>query len=798
MLVPMSWLAGYTEIKAGIDEFCDRMIMSGSNIETVENFGEGIEKVVVGKITRIERHPNADKLLVAQVDIGSESIQIVTGATNIFEGACIPVILPGGVLPNGTVIRKGMLRDVESNGMMCSAKELGMDDKVIPVADRDGIMILDREYPLGMDVLEALQLKEQVVEFEITPNRPDCLSMLGMAREAAAVFRTSLAYPDTTVQHEEGKSSDYIDIEIRNPELCRRYTGRIVTDVRIARSPWWLQKRLITAGMRPINNIVDITNYVMLEYGQPIHAFDLRDLAGRRIIVDTAEQGQTFTTLDGAERILSADTLMINDGEKAVAIAGIMGGRNSEIKDDTTTILIESANFNGDNIRSSSKKLGLRTEASARFEKGIDANLCLDAADRVCRLIELTGAGTVAGGAVDIYPTVRQAAAIDIRPDRINALLGVELAAEEMCDILERLEMKTVVVGDRIRVTPPTVRQDLNEEIDYVEEIARMYGYDRLPVTLPKGNVAAGKPNRRELRDMARDTLAALGMNEIQTYSFGNPKGLDSVNIPQDAAERKTIRLLNPLGEDTSVMRTTLLPNMMEVLGRNFSRNIAKVRAFEIGNVFLDAGGGTSGLPQEKDHLCLGAYGQGESFFTLKGVIEELLSKLGVKETVFRTENGLAIYHFGRCAAIEAGGRRIGTIGEMHPDVAERYGIESRVYCGEIDLEILYETADISHLYVPLPKYPAMTRDIALLVPEDVHVADIEKTIRSSAGQLLESVELFDIYRGKQVREGHKSAAYTLTYRDLNKTLTEEELAKVHNNVLEALKNEIGAVLRDI
>jgi len=489
---------------------------------------------------------------------------------------------------------------------------------------------------------------------------------------------------------------------------------------------------------------------------------------------------------------------MINDGEKAVAIAGIMGGMNSEIKDDTTTILIESANFNGDNVRSSSKRLGLRTEASARFEKGIDANLCHAAADRVCRLIEEIGAGTVVGGAVDVYPAVLAPRTLEIRPARIDMLLGVDLTAAEMEHILQRLEMRTAVKEDKILVTPPTVRQDLLEEIDFVEEIARIYGYDKLPVTLPSGVVAAKLSDKRRLRDMTRETLVALGMNEIQTYSFANPKGLDAVNIPADSEARKTIRLLNPLGEDTSVMRTTLLPNMMEVLGRNYSRNIAKVKAFEIGNVFLENKSDPSGLPAESDHLCLGAYGQGETFFTLKGVIEEFFVKLGVKGIDYVADMTLPVYHLGRCAGIMAGNDRLGTIGEIHPDTAERYGIDTRIYSCEIDLEKVFALANTEHLYVPLPKYPAMSRDIALLVEENINVSAIESVILESAGPLLEKVELFDIYRGKQVREGHKSVAYNLTYRDLHKTLTEEELARVHDNVLEALKNKLNAVLRDI
>ena len=798
MLVPISWLNSYIKIEEDIETFCSSMIMSGSNIETVQRFGEGIEGVIIGKILSVEKHPKADKLVVCQVDVGTEVVQIVTAATNVFAGAYVPVVMAGGVLPGGIVIRKGLLRDVESDGMMCSAKELGLDDKVIPILHKDGIFILDQAYELGQDVFTALGLYEKTVEFEITPNRPDCLSMIGMAREAAAVFGGGLMYPETTCQSEEGAAAEYVSVEIKKPELCSRYTARIVKDIKIAPSPWWLQKRLITAGMRPINNIVDVTNYVMLEYGQPIHAFDLRMIAGSKIIVDTAEAGQSFTTLDGTPRKLNRDTLMINDGEKAVAIAGIMGGLNSEILPDTTCILIESANFNGDNIRSSSKKLGLRTEASARFEKGIDANLCLNACDRVCKLIEEIGAGKVVGGSVDAYSTIEAPRITPIRTKRVNALLGIDLTEVDMERILHRLEMKTESQGGIICVTPPTVRQDLNAEIDFVEEIARIYGYDALPTTLPKGNMTAQKPARQILRDLVRDSLVALGMNEIQTYSFANPKGLDNLNIPQEGLLRNYVKLLNPLGEDSGMMRTSLAPNMMEVLGRNYSRNIPGVKAFEIGNVFLNFEDNPEDLPNECEFLSLAAYGPQESFFTLKGVLSELTVKLGIKPLTYTPKENYPMYHFGRCATISSEDVILGIMGEVHPDVSDRYNIDTRVYCCELDLDKLYALANIDRLYTPLPKYPAVTRDIALLVEEETFVGAIEAVIRESAGPLLEKVELFDVYRGKQVKEGHKSVAFNLTYRDLQKTLTDDEVVKAHQKVLDALKNTMNAVLREV
>lgn len=799
MLVPIEWLKEYTDVNVSAEEFCDRMIMSGSNIETVEHFGEGYEKIIVGKIVDIEKHPNADHLLVAQMDIGEEDfIQIVTGADNIFEGAYVPVILHGGKLPDGRIIKKGKLRGLESNGMMCSLEELGFEDKVIPVDLRDGIWILDKEYLVGMDIDEAINLKNTVVDFEITPNRPDCLSMIGMARETAATFGGELKYPDTECRKEEGKAKDHIEIEIRKPELCRRYVGRVVTDVKIAPSPLWMQKRLMYAGMRPINNIVDITNYVMLEYGQPLHAFDIRELADSRIIVDTAGEGEVFTTLDGTERKLSSNMLLIRDGKRGVAIAGVMGGLNSEIKDDTTTILVESANFNGDSIRSTSKKLALRTEASARFEKGIDPNLCEAAADRVCRLIELLGAGTATKGSVDVYPTKPESDSVNVRVDRVNAVLGIELSGKEMEEILESLEMEVTRLGNTMKVTPPSIRQDLQEEIDFIEEIGRLYGYDKLPVTLPKGNSEAGKSRERALKDLTRDIMTSLGASEVQTYSFVSPKGVDNVRIAADSWERNFVRLLNPLGEENSVMRTILTPNMMEVLGRNFSRNIVRVRAFEIGNTFFKNLMEEDALPDERDSMVVGCYGEGESFFTLKGMLEELFAFLGIHGAAYVPESEYGVYHPGRCARVMYQDTELGIMGEVHPDVTEKYGIGTRCCCCELAFDQVMKLANTERLYKPLPKYPAMSRDIALLVKEDVNVAEIESTIKEAAGKLLERVALFDVYRGKQVQEGRKSAAFNLTYRAADKTLTDEEVVKVHQKVLDALKDKLDAVLRDM
>lgn len=799
MLVPVEWLKEYTDIKVSIEEFCERMIMSGSNIETVEHFGEEIEGVVVGRIVDIEKHPNADALLVTKIDVGEdELLQIITGAKNIFEGAYVPVILHGGKLPGNKVIKKGKLRGLESNGMLCSPSELGFDDKVIPVPYRDGIWILNGEYTLGQNFVEAINMKGAVVDFEITPNRPDCLSMIGMAREAAATFGEKLRYPETECTKEEGKAKDYIQIEIKKPELCKRYVGRVVTNVTIAESPWWLQQRLMYAGMRPINNIVDITNYVMLEYGQPLHAFDIRDIADSKIIVETAEEGELFTTLDGTERKLTDKMLLIKDGKRGVAIAGVMGGLNSEIKEDTTTILIESANFDGDSVRATSKKLVLRTEASSRFEKGIDPNLCEAAADRVCKLIEMLGAGTVTKGSVDVYPNKQDAYPVDVRVDRVNAVLGIDLSGREMEQIFDSLEMEVSRLGNNMKVTPPTIRQDLQEEIDFIEEIARIYGYDKMPMTLPKGNSEAGKSRERALKDLARDAMTGMGANEVQTYSFVSPKGVDHVRIDEDSWERNFVRLINPLGEENSVMRTILTPNMMEVLGRNYSRNISSVKAFEIGNTFFKSLDEAEELPEENDSMVIACYGDGESFFTLKGMIEELFAKLGIENTAYTAESEYGVYHPGRCARILYGDVELGIMGEVHPDVTEKYGIGTRCYCCELAFDHVMKFANIERFYKPLPKYPAIARDIALLVKEDVTAGEMLNVIRESGGTLLENAVLFDVYRGKQVTEGMKSVAFALTYRALDRTLTDEEVVKAHQKVLNALKEKLDAVLREM
>ncbi len=801
MLVSINWLKDYANVDVPVDEFCDRMILSGSNIETVEPFGTKFTNIVVGKILKIEKHPDADKLVVCTVDAGDEQpLQIVTGAKNVFEGATVPLIKHGGKLPDGTVIKKGKLRGVLSEGMLCSAAEMGYEDKVISTLIKDGIWILDDSLVPGTDIADALGLRDSVVDFEITPNRPDCLSMIGMAREAAAVFGTELKYPSTEVAAGGGDVNEHISVEVKAPELCPRYTAHVITDIKIEQSPWWMQKRLMHAGMRPINNIVDITNFVMMEYGQPIHAFDASAVEGEKIIIDTSKEGDVFVTLDGTERKLPEGVIMINDASKPIGIAGIMGGLNSEITENTKKVILEVANFDGDSIRSSSKKLGLRTEASGRYEKGLDANLCEAAAARVCHLIEELGCGKVADGLIDIYPHKKNAEPVDVRVSRVNHVLGTDIPGEDMVKIFESLEMKVEVNSDVMTVTPPTVRMDLEAEIDYVEEVARMYGYDLLPTSIPKGSEVAGLTKQEDARTRARDILTGLGLDEILTYSFVSPSSVDKAGISKtDIAKRNFVKIINPLGDDSSVMRTLLTPNMMDVLSKNYAKGNKSAALFEIGRIFNNVPINCDGQPAEAEGLCIGMYGGDADFFLLKGIINELADRMGLKgELVYEAEKNLPMYHPGRCANIIYNGELLGTMGEMHPDVAERYGITERVYTCEILFSIIILHAVKEILYKPLPKYPAVTRDISLLVANEVTVGDIEDVIRENGGDILEDAVLFDVYRGKQVGEGMKSVAFNLSYRSPDKTLTDDEVNPVHARIVEALREKLNAVQREM
>lgn len=813
MLVSLQWLKDYTDVNVPVKEFCDRMIMSGSDMETCEELGTGIEGVVIGRIDKIEQHPDADKLVVCQINIGEEEpLQIVTGATNIYEGGYCPIAkhnshIPGPLhgqpkVEGGVKITRGKLRGIVSNGMMCGPQELGIEDKTAPYVSKDGIWMLPGNWDdhLGEDIVEALEMKDYAIDFCITPNRPDCLCMLGMAKEASAVFEEKMTFPDTECQKTDEQASDYISVEIKN-DKCKRYTARVIKDVKIEQSPWWLQKRLMAAGMRPINNMVDITNFVMLEYGQPLHAFDIRSIEGRHIVVDMAKDGDKFVTLDNNERDIYSDTLMINDAEKPIGIAGIMGGLFSEIVDDTNTVVIESACFDKTSIHRSIKKLNLRTEAAARYERGIDPNLCEAAADRVCKLVELLDCGKVLTGSVDVYPNPETAPEIKCRVSRVNKVLGIEIPREEMVGYLERLDMKVEGEGDIMLVTPPTIRQDMKEEIDCVEEIARMYGFDNLPMTLPEAATHTEFSKNWLMRDLARETLCGMGANEIRTFSFTNPKILDAAGIGEDSWERDLVELINPLGEDTQFMRTILTPSMLEVLGRNYSRNLEAVKAYELDLTF-SPNMIEGELPHESHNLSIGMYGKNEDFFTLKGMIVTLLERLGIGELEFVAESEYGTYHPGRCARILTKDKNgevveLGIMGEYHPDVAEAFGIGTRAYGAELFFDLIVELSEKEIQYHQPPKYPSTSRDIAMVVDEDTLVGDMEKKIKEVGTEILKGVKLFDVYRGQQVEEGKKSVAFSLTYRHDDKTLTDEEADAVHAKVIEAMKDAFKAVIRE-
>ncbi len=813
MLVPVKWLREYTDVNVSPEDWVSGMILTGTNLEVIDYWDKEIENVVVGQIEKIERHPNADKLVVCRVNVGkAEPVQICTGAANMKEGDKVAVALDGARVPGplhgkpktegGEIIRAGELRGVQSEGMMCGASELGFPDKICPLRDKDGLWILDDEcFVPGTPIVEALGIDEPTVDFEITPNRPDCLAMLGIARESAATFGTELRYPKTectSVAPE--KSEDYIQVEIRKPELCPRYCCRVIKDIKIQQSPWWMQRALMLAGQRPINNIVDITNYVMLEYGQPLHAFDIRTVKGGKIIVDTAKNGDRFTTLDGVERELNDSVLMINDTQRPLAIAGIMGGLDSEIVDDTSMVLVESANFNGDSIRKSSAFLKHRTEASGRFEKGIDPNLAKDACDRFCYLVELLGAGTVLTGDVDVYPLPAQPVVTRVRPSRINKVIGISISTEQMRAYLDKLEIKTEMQGEDCMIcTAPTIRQDLHIEEDYIEEVARMYGYDKIPVTLPARSHQGGLSDRQKYKNLAKGTLRSLGVSEILTYSFVSPKNPDKVNAPRDAQNRAFVKLINPLGEDTSVMRTMLLPGMLDVLCTNFSRSIPEVRMFELGNTFINMPSETEAiLPAEQDKLCIGMYGKDESFYTVKGVVQQLLSALGIEGVRYAAESEDGRFHPGRCARLMKGDVCLGIIGQVHPDVCSNYGIGTDVYAAELHYNLFFDLADMQIRYTPLPKFPSMTRDFALVVSESTEVGSLEESIRENAGELLEEVRLFDVYRGSHILPGFKSVAFSLVYRAKDRTLKDAEVNEINEKVLAALKQQYNAALREM
>ena len=787
-------------------EFRDAMTLSGTKVECFTAYDKNLEKIVVGQILSVDKHPDADKLVVCQVNVGNETVQIVTGAPNIpvgSQGQKVPVVLDGGrvagghdggPLPeDGIKIKKGKLRGVESCGMMCSIEELGSSREFFPDAPENGIYILGDDAVVGSSAVEYLGLDDTVFEYEITNNRVDCYSVLGIAREAAATFRKPFNPPVVTETGNSEDVNDYIKVEVEAKDLCTRYTARVVKNIKLAPSPKWMQQRLMTAGIRPINNIVDITNYVMEEYGQPMHAYDLDTIAGSKIVVRTAKDGEEFVTLDGQVRKLDSQTLVICDGEKAVGLAGIMGGENSMITDDVKTMLFEAATFDGTNIRKSTKRLGIRTDASGKFEKGLDPENALAAMNRACQLIEELGAGEVVGGVVDVYPNPVTRKRISFEPDKYNALLGTNVSREEMLQYFERLEVE--YDKDNNELIIPTFRQDLNRDADMAEEVARFFGYDNIPTTLPKGETTMGKVSfEQRIEDVAGEIAQVCGFSEAMTYSFESPKVFDKLKLEPDSSYRKTVVISNPLGEDFSVMRTLPLNGMLTSLATNYNRRNKNVKLYEMAKVYLPDED-TEKLPEEKVMFTLGFFGEGD-FFTMKGVVEEFLDRVGMRvKPVYNPQAGIPFLHPGRQAAIEYNETEIGYLGEVHPDVADNYGIGEKAYIAVIDIPAVTELASFDRKFTGIAKFPAVSRDISMLVPKNILVGTIENIIEKRGGKLVENFSLFDIYEGSQIQEGFKSVAYTISFRAKDRTLEDKDITPVMDKILKDL-SDIGIELR--
>jgi len=807
MNTSLNWIKAYVpELDVDDQEFMDRMTLTGTKTEGYKRLDRNLEKIVVGEVLSIERHPDADKLVVCQVNIGEKTVQIVTGAPNVREGDHVVVVLDGGrvagghdgsPLPeNGIGIKAGKLRGVESFGMMCSIEELGQSRDVFPDAPEDGLYILPKDSVPGTDAIEYLGLHDTVFEYEITSNRVDCYSVLGIAREAAASFDKAFHMPEVPVTGEDAaeSASDRVSVEILDKDLCTRYIARVVTDVTIGESPDWMKKRLRSAGIRPINNLVDITNYVMMEYGQPMHAFDLSTIAGNRIIVRRAKDGDKFTTLDGNERSLDSEVLMICDGEKEIGIGGIMGGENSMITGDVKEVLFEAATFNGPNIRKSAKRIGLRTDASGIFEKGLDANNALDAINRACALVEELKCGKVLKGMVDVHGELPERKHIPFEPERINEFLGTDIPEDDMLKYFERLEID--YDKDNNELICPTFRQDLLGFADIAEEAARFYGYDRIPVTLPKsGAEGGGMPLKLQIEGVAREVAEYAGFSQCMSYSMESPKVFDKLLLPADAAERQAIKISNPLGEDFSIMRTVILNGLLNSLSVNFNRRNKNVRLYELGNIYIPKSLPLTDYPAERMQLALGFYGDGD-FYEMKGVVEEFLTKCGLNKLIsYDPESGKTFLHPGRQANIVYDGTIVGYLGELHPRVMNNYEISERVYVAVIDMPEVVERATFDRKFKGIARFPAVNRDISMVVKKEITAGEIEGMIRQRGGKLLESIRLFDIYEGSQIEEGHKSMAYTLVFRNPEKTLSDDEVNSVMKKILNGL-NGMGISLR--
>ena len=804
MNTSLKWIKALVPgLDCGVQEYVDAMTLSGSKVEGYEQLDADLDKIVVGQVTKIEKHPDADKLVICQVNVGSETLQIVTGAPNVFEGAKVPVVLDGGRVagghdgtktPGGIKIKKGKLRGVESSGMMCSIEELGSNREMFPDAPENGLYIFDEDAPVGENAVAYLGLDDSVVEYEITSNRVDCFSVLGIAREAAATFHKEFVPPVVTETGNNEDVNDYIKVSVKDQDLCSRYTARVVKNIKFAPSPKWMQERLRAHGIRPINNLVDITNYVMEEYGQPMHAYDLDTIEGKEIIVRRAAAGEKFVTLDGQERQLDENVLMICDAKKAVGIAGIMGGENSMLTDHVTTMLFEAACFDGTNIRKSGKRIGLRTDASAKFEKGLDPNLAMEAMNRACQLVEELGVGEVVGGAVDIYPVKREGVKLPFEPDKYNKLLGTDIPAEDMIGYFTKIDLGYDEAANEILV--PSWRQDLLCDADMAEEVARFYGYDKIGTSLPSGeSTAGGKSFKLRMEEKAREIAEFCGFSQAMTYSFESPKVFDKLLIPEDSKWRKTVVISNPLGEDYSIMRTLPLNGMLTSLSTNFGRRNKDVRLYEMGNIYLPKQLPLTELPEERMQLTFGMYGDGD-FFTMKGVIEELLYQTGLrKKAQYDPHAELPFLHPGRKAAIVYDGAVIGYLGEVHPTVAANYAIKERVYIAVIDMPEIVSRASFDYKYEGITNFPVSSRDLSMVVPKNILVGDIEKVFEENGGKYLENYELFDVYEGEQIEKGFKSVAYSLKFRGKDKNLEESDITGAMDKILSGLKN-IGIQLR--
>ena len=804
MNTSLKWIKALVPgLDCGVQEYVDAMTLSGSKVEGYEQLDADLDKIVIGQVTKIEKHPDADKLVICQVNVGIETLQIVTGAPNVFEGAKVPVVLDGGRVagghdgtktPGGIKIKKGKLRGVESSGMMCSIEELGSNREMFPDAPENGLYIFDEDAPVGENAVAYLGLDDSVVEYEITSNRVDCFSVLGIAREAAATFHKEFVPPVVTETGNNEDVNDYIKVSVKDQDLCSRYTARVVKNIKFAPSPKWMQERLRAHGIRPINNLVDITNYVMEEYGQPMHAYDLDTIEGKEIIVRRAAAGEKFVTLDGQERQLDENVLMICDAKKAVGIAGIMGGENSMITDHVTTMLFEAACFDGTNIRKSGKRIGLRTDASAKFEKGLDPNLAMEAMNRACQLVEELGVGEVVGGAVDIYPVKREGVKLPFEPDKYNKLLGTDIPAEDMIGYFTKIDLGYDEAANEILV--PSWRQDLLCDADMAEEVARFYGYDKIGTSLPSGeSTAGGKSFKLRMEEKAREIAEFCGFSQAMTYSFESPKVFDKLLIPEDSKWRKTVVISNPLGEDYSIMRTLPLNGMLTSLSTNFGRRNKDVRLYEMGNIYLPKQLPLTELPEERMQLTFGMYGDGD-FFTMKGVIEELLYQTGLrKKAQYDPHAELPFLHPGRKAAIVYDGAVIGYLGEVHPTVAANYAIKERVYIAVIDMPEIVSRASFDYKYEGITNFPVSSRDLSMVVPKNILVGDIEKVFEKNGGKYLENYELFDVYEGEQIEKGFKSVAYSLKFRGKDKNLEESDITGAMDKILSGLKN-IGIQLR--